>query len=30
MPTQAEDPETNYVIRLRSPFNACIHLVVIH
>ena len=29
IPTQAEDPETNYVISLRSPFNACIHLVII-
>ena len=28
IPTQAEDPETNYVISLRSPFNACIHLVM--
>ena len=29
VPTQAEDPETNYVISLRLPFNACIHLVFI-
>ena len=30
IPTQAEDPETNYVISLCSPFNACIHLVYNH
>ena len=28
IPTQAEDPETNYVISLSSPFIACIHLVM--
>ena len=29
IPTQAEDPEIYCVISLCSPFNACIHLVII-